>query len=97
MSGRWPTTFKNVYGVEQPPMEPPMVVTWSSPRDPACKPPGWPPNRQAFKDAIDYVLRQQAKRPNAKVTPLSIEAAEKFHVSAGRVREAVKNMGKKQF
>jgi hypothetical protein len=41
------------------------------------------------------VLAQQAKRPNAKITPLSQQAAWKFSVSPQRVREAVKNIGKK--
>jgi hypothetical protein len=75
---------------------PPMVVTWTSPRDPSRRGPGRPPNSKALADAVDYVLRQQANRPNAKLTPLAQEAADEFHVSPGRVREAVKNKGKKQ-
>jgi hypothetical protein len=71
------------------------VIVWESPRDPSRKPPGRPPNTQAFANAIAYVLDQQAKRPNAKLTPLAQQAADEFHVSAQRVREAVKNMGKK--
>jgi hypothetical protein len=94
MGKRWAKVWTDVYGMEQPP-EPPMTITWESPRDPSRRPPGRPPNTQAFAKAIAYVLDQQAKRPNAKVTPLSIEAAQKFKVSPQRVREAVKNMDKK--
>ena len=72
-----------------------MVVTWVSPRDPSCRGPGRPPDREAFARAVEYVLQQQAKRPNMKLTPLSHEADEIFHVSAQRVREAVKNKGKR--
>jgi hypothetical protein len=94
MSRRWPKVWTNIYGVEQPPM-PPMTITWVSPRDPSRRGPGRPPNRQAFANAVAYVLGQQAKKPDAKITRLALEAAEKFNVSPQRVREAVKNMGKK--
>jgi hypothetical protein len=93
MSKRKPRQSAFIPFTEEPGVT--SVITWISPRDPSCRGPGRPPNPKAFANAVDYVLRQQAKRPNAKITPLSQEAADEFHVSAQRVREAVKNMGKK--
>jgi hypothetical protein len=71
------------------------VIVWESPRDPSRKPPGRPPNVEAFAKAIAYVLARQAKSPNAKLTPLAQEAADEFHVSRQRVIEAVKTKGKR--
>jgi hypothetical protein len=62
-----------------------------SPRRGPGRPPGPSPRSLAnAEDAADYALRQQAKRPHVKESPLVDEAAAKFHVSPPRVRKALK-------
>jgi hypothetical protein len=93
MSKRTPRRSAFIPHTEEPGVT--TVIVWESPRDPSRKPPGRPPKVEAFAKAIAYVLARQARRPDAKLTRLAQEAADEFHVSAQRVREAVKNIGKK--
>lgn len=70
------------------------------PRREPGRPPGPSPKSLAeAKKAAACVLRQQAKRPNARETTLINEAVGKlgeFHVSPRRVREALKALRNKE-
>ncbi|HEY8124628.1 MAG TPA: hypothetical protein VIF88_04310 [Methylocystis sp.] len=68
-----------------------------TPRREPGRPPGpSPKSLDKAERAAAYVLEQQAKRPNARATPLIDHAAADFHVSPPRVREALKALRNKE-